>query len=36
MWGALYKEIKEANEENQWRASNLLLMGVVYSEDFMT
>ena len=36
MWGALYKELKDSNEANKVRAANLVVMGVLYSEDYMT
>jgi len=36
MWNALYKELHDHVEENRLRAANLMLMGVIYSEDYMT
>ena len=30
-WNALYKEIRDINEENRLRSSNLALLGVVYT-----
>lgn len=36
MWGALYKELRDSNDENSVRASRLVLMGVVFTEDYMT
>jgi hypothetical protein len=36
MWPALYKELKDHVEENRLRAANLMLLGVLYSEDYMT
>jgi len=34
-WTALYKEINDTNLETRIRSSNLFLMGVVFSEDYM-
>lgn len=36
MWPALYKEIVDHTEENRLRASSLILMGTIFSEDYMT
>ena len=36
MWNALYKELKDTKEENRFRAANLLVVSVIYTEDYMT
>lgn len=36
MWPALYKEIVENNEESRLRASYLIVLGIIFSEDYMT
>lgn len=36
MWPAIYKEIVDNNEENRLRASYLMTLGVLFSEDYMT
>ena len=34
-WNALYKEIRDINEENRLRSVNLALLGVIYTENYM-
>jgi len=36
MWPALYKELLDSNEENRLKASYLVVMGVIFSEEYMT
>lgn len=36
MWPALYKEILDSSEDSRLKASSLILMGVIFSEEYMT
>lgn len=36
MWPALYKEIIDHNEDNRNKASSLMTLGIIFSEDYMT
>jgi hypothetical protein len=36
MWGAIFKEVRDHNDETRLRASNLMLLGVAFSEEYMT
>jgi len=35
-WTALYKEIKDIHQENRTRAGQLILYGVIYTEQYMS
>lgn len=36
MWFAIFREIQDLSVENRLRAAKLSLMGVIYTENYMT
>lgn len=36
MWSAIFREIQDINIPNRLRAAKLALMGVIYTENYMT